>query len=272
MSSLIDLNGKLRLHGGFRHSLERIGNEHSPVLVVDNFLSDPQVLIEYAATSAEFGSVSDAFYPGIRAPIPQIYAFAVRAFLGDLIGGAFELGRARVTKELASFSLLTTPRDRLQVVQRLPHFDNTDDRQIAVLHYLCPATFGGTSFYRHRTTGFETIRPHRLERYSRAIDAELAAHVSFDVDYLDPDIAPGVGTTVPGGPSYREAQLCMEMIADTGQLASLDIVELNPALDVRNKTAALAVDLIESLFGKSTLMRRESAAPMVRAVEKRAAK
>jgi len=187
VSSLIDLNGKLRLHGGFRHSLERIGNEHSPVLVVDNFLSDPQVLIEYAATSAEFGSVSDAFYPGIRAPIPQIYAFAVRAFLGDLIGGAFELGGARVTKELASFSLLTTPRDRLQVVQRLPHFDNTDDRQIAVLHYLCPATFGGTSFYRHRTTGFETIRPHRLERYSRAIDAELAAHGPPPVEYINGD-------------------------------------------------------------------------------------
>ena len=87
------------------------------------------------------------------------------------------------------------------------------------------------------------------------IDADTHLHVSFDVDFLDPDIAPGVGTTVPGGPTYREAQLCMEMIADTGKLASLDVMELNPALDVRNKTAELAVDLIESLFGKSTLMR-----------------
>jgi arginase len=80
-------------------------------------------------------------------------------------------------------------------------------------------------------------------------------HVSFDVDFLDPGIAPGVGTTIPGGPNYREAQLCMEMIADSGRLGSLDIMELNPALDVRNQTAALAVDLVESLFGKSTLMR-----------------
>jgi arginase len=90
-------------------------------------------------------------------------------------------------------------------------------------------------------------------------------HVSFDVDVLDPEIAPGVGTTVPGGMSYREAQLCMEMIADTGLVGSLDIMELNPALDVRNKTATLAVDLVESLFGKSTLMRRP-------AVEARAAR
>lgn len=87
------------------------------------------------------------------------------------------------------------------------------------------------------------------------LDANTHLHVSFDVDFLDPSIAPGVGTTVPGGPSYREAQLCMEMIADTGLMASLDVVELNPAFDEHNRTAELAVDLIESLFGKSTLMR-----------------
>jgi arginase len=99
---------------------------------------------------------------------------------------------------------------------------------------------------------------HTMELALATLDANTHLHVSFDVDFLDPDIAPGVGTTVPGGPTYREAQLCMEMIADTGRLASLDVMELNPALDVRNKTAALAVDLIESLFGKSTLMRARS--------------
>jgi arginase len=94
-----------------------------------------------------------------------------------------------------------------------------------------------------------------MERALEGMDNNTHLHVSFDVDFLDPGIAPGVGTTVPGGPTYREAQLCMEMIADTGRLASLDIVELNPALDLRNQTAELAVDLVESLFGKSTLMR-----------------
>jgi arginase len=96
---------------------------------------------------------------------------------------------------------------------------------------------------------------HTMEVALATLDANTHLHVSFDVDFLDPEIAPGVGTTVPGGPTYREAQLCMEMIADSGRLGSLDVVELNPALDVRNRTAALAVDLIESLFGKSTLMR-----------------
>ena len=97
---------------------------------------------------------------------------------------------------------------------------------------------------------------HTMELALALIGPDTHLHVSLDVDFLDPDIAPGVGTAVRGGPTYREAQLCMEMIADTGRLASLDVVELNPALDLRNRTAELAVDLIESLFGKSTLMRQ----------------
>lgn len=94
-----------------------------------------------------------------------------------------------------------------------------------------------------------------MEEALQNLGEDSHLHLSFDVDFLDPSIAPGVGTTVPGGPTYREAQLCMEMIADCGRLGSLDIVELNPALDTHNQTARLAVDLVESLFGKSTLMR-----------------
>ncbi len=94
-----------------------------------------------------------------------------------------------------------------------------------------------------------------MEEALADIDDNTHVHVSFDVDFLDPGIAPGVGTTIPGGPNYREAQLCMEMIADRGGLGSLDIMELNPAFDDHNRTAVLSVDLVESLFGKSTLMR-----------------
>lgn len=87
------------------------------------------------------------------------------------------------------------------------------------------------------------------------VDEDTHLHVSFDLDCLDPIDAPGVGTGVRGGPTYREMQLCMEMIADTGRMASLDVVEINPALDVRNRTAELAVEFIQSLFGASTLAR-----------------
>lgn len=87
------------------------------------------------------------------------------------------------------------------------------------------------------------------------MDDNTHLHVSFDIDFLDPDIAPGVGTPVPGGVTYREAQLCMEMIADTGRLGSVDVVELNAARDLQNRTALLTVGLLSSLFGKSTLVR-----------------
>jgi len=92
-----------------------------------------------------------------------------------------------------------------------------------------------------------------MEQALAGLDADTHLHVSFDMDCMDPEIAPGVGTAVRGGPTYREMQLAMEMIADSGRLGSVDLVELNPALDLRNQTAELAVELVESLFGKSTL-------------------
>jgi len=94
-----------------------------------------------------------------------------------------------------------------------------------------------------------------MEEALAGMDDDTHLHVSFDVDMLDPSIAPGTGTPVPGGVNYREGQLVMEMIADTGRLGSLDVVEVSPILDAGNVTAELAVDMVESLFGKSTLMR-----------------
>ncbi|WP_112662625.1 arginase [Microvirga flavescens] len=80
-------------------------------------------------------------------------------------------------------------------------------------------------------------------------------HVSLDVDFLDPSIAPGAGTPVPGGATYREAHLIMEMLHDSGLVGSLDIVELNPFLDERGKSAHLLVDLVGSLFGRQIVHR-----------------
>jgi arginase len=86
-----------------------------------------------------------------------------------------------------------------------------------------------------------------------AVDGVL--HVSLDVDFLDPAIAPGVGTTVPGGATFREAHLVMEMLHDSGRVGSIDIVELNPFLDERGRTAILLVDLVASLMGRRVLDR-----------------
>ncbi len=95
--------------------------------------------------------------------------------------------------------------------------------------------------------GIGTLLKPFLERV-RAENGLL--HVSLDVDFLDPSIAPAVGTTVPGGATFREAHLVMEMLHDSGLVTSLDLVELNPFLDERGKTARLMVELTGSLFGR----------------------
>jgi len=88
---------------------------------------------------------------------------------------------------------------------------------------------------------------------ARATAGTTGIHVSFDIDAIDPDFAPGVGTPSPGGLSFREAHLAMEMLCDTGKVVSADFVEVNPILDERNGTATLATDLLCSLLGKKIL-------------------
>lgn len=95
-----------------------------------------------------------------------------------------------------------------------------------------------------------------LDQFLRRVaDSGGRLHVSLDVDFLDPNIAPGVGTTVPGGATFREAHLIMEILCDSGLVGSLDLVELNPFLDERGRTALLLVDLVASLMGRRVLDR-----------------
>ncbi len=151
------------------------------------------------------------------------------------------------------------PKELVQIAGRAPVMQAAEIRQVGIR-----SVDAGEKRFVHEL-GFEVFDMRYIDETGMretmksalaGLDRGTHLHVSFDIDFLDPDIAPGVGTTVPGGPSYREAQLCMEMVADTGLLASLDIMELNPALDVHNRSAEVAVDLVASLFGKSTLMRR----------------
>jgi arginase len=86
-----------------------------------------------------------------------------------------------------------------------------------------------------------------------AMNGTAGIHLSLDMDYVDPQYAPGVGTPVRGGATYREAHLAMEMICDTGQMVSMEVVEVNPVIDEVNRTADLAVELVMSALGKKIL-------------------
>jgi arginase len=98
--------------------------------------------------------------------------------------------------------------------------------------------------------GIDTVMKQALARVSDGVDR---VHVSFDLDAIDPTVAPGVGTPVKGGLDYREAHLLMEMISDSGLMTSLEVVEANPILDDRNTSAGFAVELVASAFGKKIL-------------------
>lgn len=122
---------------------------------------------------------------------------------------------------------------------------------------------------RLRAHGVDVVDMRQIdERGVAALMAERIAewqargvrlHVSFDVDFLDPEVAPGTGTVVPGGATYREAHLVMEMLSDAGIVGSLDVVELNPFLDTRGRTALAATELVASLFGRRVLDRKPGA-------------
>ena len=109
-------------------------------------------------------------------------------------------------------------------------------------------------------TDMRTIDEHGIATLLRPLIAEWQArdvhlHVSLDVDVMDPSLAPGVGTTVPGGMTYREAHLIMETLCDSGLVGSIEVVELNPFLDERGRSAKLLVELVGSLFGRTVLDR-----------------
>jgi hypothetical protein len=155
----------------------RIGAEQQPVIVVDDALQRPQALADYAAREVAFEPAERwrSGYPGLLGPAPLAYVETLVRALDPLIRETFGLEGAEPGQAQCNFSLVTLPPDALSLEQRLPHVDTVDPLQIAILHFLCPPGFGGTAFFRHRTTGFESLTPERLAPYEAALAGELAA-------------------------------------------------------------------------------------------------
>jgi hypothetical protein len=151
-------------------TIHRIGREGEPVVVIDDYAQDPEALVE-AAAGCSYERIGD-FYPGVRARAPQPLVLAIRQSLAKLIGDTFGVGD-ELNRLECYFSLLTTPAEALNPHQRLPHFDGLGRQRIAVLHHLSRGEGGATAFYRHRSTGFETMSAARLPAYNRAVNDEL---------------------------------------------------------------------------------------------------
>jgi hypothetical protein len=159
----------------FDVALDRVGEEQEPVLVVEGAMVDARALVDYAAGEVRFDPVygPTGGYPGVRAPAPLDYVGDLVRRLSPLIERAFALDRVKLARAECSFSLVTLPPGRLAPLQRIPHVDTTDPLQFAILHYLCDERFGGTAFYRHRATRFETLTPERRPVYEAARAREL---------------------------------------------------------------------------------------------------
>ncbi len=177
-----------RPHSQITSRVDYVGRERSAVIVIDNFSHDPESLIAHAAALAPFASAERTFYPGVRAPVPLPFVQAVHAYLDGALRAAFALGDQTVLSGAWEFSLVTTPPADLGLRQRLPHIDSTNPGNLALLLYLCPSEHGGTSFYRHRKTGFETISETRFDLYEDTLKSELEA-VGRPQGYINGDTA-----------------------------------------------------------------------------------
>lgn len=156
-------------------TLRRVGHEAQPVLILDGLLTGAEALVDFAVEQAVLAPVKAAanFYPGVRAPCPGGYVQALVTALRPHLAEVFAAPpgcRAHVTSAL---SMAVLPAAEANLPQRLPHIDTSDPCQLAILHYLCEPAHGGTAFYRHRATGFETVGPDRAQPYFAALRAEL---------------------------------------------------------------------------------------------------
>ena len=163
-----------------------IGEEREPLVVIDNLAPNPDALRE-AARQLDFAPVG-TYYPGVRAAATEAYFRAVWPTLSSTIREFFGYRRS-VTVLRSYYSLMTAPPEELMLAQRIPHTDSPDDNQIAVLHYLCPDHTDGTAFFRHRSTGFETVNEARSSSYGEALEADFKKYGTPEPAYIGSDNA-----------------------------------------------------------------------------------
>ena len=156
-----------------------VGNERQKILTIDNFLTAPQVLVDFAAKSDNYERYSGHcnFYPGVKLPAPVDYSnnvmeaikpVLIREYSG--ISSDWEMNKAN-----CSISLITVEPDKLRKVQLMPHFDSANPYQFAILLFLCDERHGGTAFYRHNATGFETITQQTRTKFEEIYFKEIEA-------------------------------------------------------------------------------------------------
>lgn len=169
-------------HPRFRIQSLRIGREQAPLIVIDDFADSAESLVDHAAAKV-FADVA-SYYPGVRSKAPLSYQQFVVATLRPIVTEQFGLNAAALRFSACYFSLVTTPPAQLTYLQRIPHIDSLLPSELAFVHYLFRAEHGGTSFYRHRATGFESVDALRKAEYWRHVEAEQNSPFAPDASYI----------------------------------------------------------------------------------------
>lgn len=168
--------------------VELIGQEQNPLLVIDNFFAAPEHLLEQASSEPGFIAQASDFYPGLRKQITGDYPAQSLRTIIPLVRETFSIAAEREAQlSLCAFSLTTTPPEKLRPIQSVPHIDTQDPLQFAMVHYLCAESFGGTSFYRHRSTGHESINQERFTNYFKILKQEVMDEQQIQFNYINGD-------------------------------------------------------------------------------------
>jgi hypothetical protein len=162
----------LQVHPDMDVRMATIGSEQQPLILVDNFVAEPERLIDYAARREDLRTVK-GMYPGLRLDTPPSYMALMQASLGEVVGRTFGIGAQDVAAVESFFSMVMMPTTELHPLQRIPHFDGVNPKDIAFLHYLCDEEHGGTSFYRHKASGYEYVNHQRCKPYLNKLQADI---------------------------------------------------------------------------------------------------
>ncbi len=210
------------------------GRERQPVLIVDDYLRDPEALVSYAVNEARF-EASPAMYPGVIAPVPDAYCEALLNILGSKIGETFTVKPETVFLNNCFFAITTFPPPQLHYRQRLPHVDDYGAGVIAILHYLCDSTQGGTALFRHRATGYESVTREQHEHMQGLIVQDIASQGPLPAEYV--------------GANNRlfEQTLCMEakfnrLVVYRGSVLHSMLVDGNTRLDPNPRVGRLTIN------------------------------
>ena len=149
----------------------RYGKGQQPIIVIDNFSPHANDLIE--DSQAQIFDHHGPHYPGVQAYAPAKYLEPSQATLRYLLSHAFDYDDIKVTLEMCMYSYVTAQPNTLTQLQRYPHYDGGNPRKVALLHYLCGESQGGTQFYRHDRTGFETVFPENAAEYRQAREEDI---------------------------------------------------------------------------------------------------